>query len=132
MEAARKKDRLMTKKRERRKQPGRGARGERGSDKTLVAQTPAVTMWESNPADASFGAASYYPAAPLGSQPMLTEQNNFVPTDFFNLAVGYLHLHAALLHSEIWFSYAACSHKTNIFKKLHTVALTSLFLKMVN
>lgn len=73
---------------ERRKRPRREARGERGSDKTLVAQTLAVTMWESNPADASFGAASYYSAVPPGSPPVLTQQNHFVPTDFFNLVVS--------------------------------------------
>lgn len=72
----------MTKK-ERRKQEKRGTRGARGSDKTLVVQILAVTVWESNSADALFAAASYYPAVPQGSQPMLTQQNHFVPTDYF-------------------------------------------------
>lgn len=78
----RKSERLMTKK-ERKKQQKRGTRGARGSDKTLVVQIRAVTMWESNPADALFGAACYYPVVPQGSRPMLTQQNHFVPTDIF-------------------------------------------------
>lgn len=40
----------------------RGTRGERGSDKTLVVQILAVTMWESDPVDGLFGAAGCYPA----------------------------------------------------------------------
>lgn len=64
--------RLMRKK-ERKKPAKRGTRGARGSDKTLVVQILAVTVWESNSADALFAAASYYPAVPRGSQPMLTQ-----------------------------------------------------------
>lgn len=44
-------------KKERSKRQERGTRKARGSDKTLVVQILAVTMWESNPADALFGAA---------------------------------------------------------------------------
>lgn len=55
----------------------------RGSDKTLVVQILAVAMWESNPADALFGAAGYYPAGPRGSRSMLTQCNHLVLTGFF-------------------------------------------------
>lgn len=65
----------------------------RGSDKTLVVQILAVAMWESNPADALFGAAGYYPAGPRGSRSMLTQCNHLVLTGFFSLG-GTFVLHA--------------------------------------
>lgn len=70
-------------KKERKKPAKRGTQGARGSDKTLVVQILAVTVWESNSADALFAAASYYPAVPRGSQPMLTQTESLCSYRYF-------------------------------------------------
>ena len=62
----------------------------RGSDKTLVAHILAVTMWESNPEDASFNAARYYPFVPLGPRPVLTQCYHFVPTGCYLLVITFI------------------------------------------
>lgn len=71
-QAKKKKEQKIDDQKEKKEEDGRDGKRregwrERGSDKTLAAEILAVTVWESNPADALFAAVSFHKAVPQGS-----------------------------------------------------------------